>query len=212
MRLHDPGDRLAVDLFSDAALATLVAYPILIDAGVTAGIGRGDAETALVMSFIDVEALSFSSFATGAIKRIVDRERPVATECRRDPSYDPSCPSSGGHYSFLSGHSALSFTGAGLICVHHTQLSLLGRDGDALSCVTAMTLAAATGVSRIAADKHYATDVLSGAALGLFSGALMPYLLYYRGRFSPVVRAPGGGVIAPSIGASFLGATYARVL
>ena len=38
------------------------------------------------------------------------------------------------------------------------------------------TLAAVTGYLRIAADKHYFTDVLTGAGIGVLGGLLVPPL------------------------------------
>ncbi|WP_437967974.1 phosphatase PAP2 family protein [Sorangium sp. So ce260] len=212
MMLRDPDDRSAADLFGDVSMMTLTAYPAVVDAGVTAWLYRGSPMVALNMIVIDLQAYSFSSLVTGAFKRIADRERPIGTECRGDPGYDPSCSTAGQHYSFISGHTSMSFTGAGLTCTHHAALGLLGREGDVLSCVTAMTLATSVGLSRIAADKHYTTDVLGGAAVGLLSGLLLPYLVYYGPGRSPAALSTGGGVVAPLIGGSFLGAVYVGAL
>ena len=41
-------------------------------------------------------------------------------------------------------------------------------------------MASLTGLFRIMADKHWMTDVLGGAGVGLFSGWLMPWLLHFR--------------------------------
>jgi membrane-associated phospholipid phosphatase len=44
-----------------------------------------------------------------------------------------------------------------------------------------MTVATvATAVTRIMADRHYATDGLVGAAIGFASGYGVPWLLHYR--------------------------------
>jgi len=212
MMLHDPGDRLAADAFSDIGLVGLAVYPILVDSALTALAYRRSPEVAGNMAVIDIQALSFASLATGAVKRIADRERPIATACREDPEHDATCGTAGKHYSFLSGHTSMSFTAAGLICLHHSQLGLLGFSGDVLSCVTSMTLATGVGVTRIAADKHYTTDVLAGAGLGLFSGYLMPYLLYYLPGRQPATLRVGGGVIAPVFGSSYAGAAYTGAL
>lgn len=211
MVLHRPVDRATADSFSDVFLFALSAYPA-IDAGASAWLYRDSPRVAWNMFVIDMQALSFTYLMTGGIKRIADRSRPIAVECEKDMSHDPTCGTAGSHYSFLSGHTAMSFTGAGLVCLHHSQLSLLGKNGDVLSCVGAVTMASIVGLSRIAADKHYSTDVISGAALGLFSGALMPYLLYYLPGKSPAALRVGGGYITPAASQSFLGATWAGAL
>jgi membrane-associated phospholipid phosphatase len=43
-----------------------------------------------------------------------------------------------------------------------------------------LTLALATGYARIAADRHYFTDVLGGAAIGTLVGGGVPFLLHPR--------------------------------
>lgn len=211
MVLHSADERALFGTYSDVALVTLAAYPAIADAVITAWLARGRPDIAWQMMVIDLQAFAFTSLVTGAIKRIADRERPIGTECRKNPAYSPDCESAGQHYSFLSGHASMTFTGAGLVCVHHMQLSLFGSEADAVSCVAAVTAASLAGVSRIVADKHYVSDVMAGAALGLFSGAVLPYVLYH------VPGGPGhagsrSGFLAPAVGPSFLGATYVRPL
>jgi len=61
-------------------------------------------------------------------------------ECASDPDYDRDCADDvQRNQSFLSGHTAMSFTGAGLICVEHANLALYGggSPGVEISCVRA---------------------------------------------------------------------------
>ncbi len=44
-----------------------------------------------------------------------------------------------------------------------------------------VTLATGEGVLRIMGDRHYATDVLAGAAIGFGFGFGVPTLLHYHG-------------------------------
>jgi hypothetical protein len=72
--------------------------------------------------------------------------------------------------------------------VHHAYLHLYGsRIGDALACVAAEGTAAAVGVLRTVADKHYLSDVLVGLGVGTLSGVGIP-LLYYRTGLVPGAR------------------------
>jgi membrane-associated phospholipid phosphatase len=75
--------------------------------------------------------------------------------------------------SFFSSHTALAFslaTTAGVLASrHHDRLAPWIWGGG-------MTLAAATGYLRIAADRHWTTDVLVGAAAGAAAGWLVPKL------------------------------------
>ena len=60
---------------------------------------------------------------------------------------------------------------------------------------------AAPGYLRIAADKHYLSDVLTGALVGSAFGVAMPYFLHRRGAAIPVsvtASARDGGRAAPT--------------
>lgn len=179
--LESRDNRVLADSFSDVSLIALAAYPAVVDVGIVALGVHESPDVAWQMFLIDLQALSFSSLVTGTIQRLVDRERPAVAECRRDPNYDPSCDSPRNHLSFFSGHTSVAFTSASLTCLHHAELELYGGWGDALACVTMLAQASLTGTARIAADKHFASDVISGALIGAASGAFMPWLLYYRG-------------------------------
>ncbi len=161
---------------SDYLLYSMIAWPYL-DAAVA--MGGGHTQTAWQMSLINSQAFIATSLLTFVIKRSVRRERPYKTAyCAENPT-DPSCES-GDSSSFLSGHASTAFTGAGLVCAHHGAMPLYGNKyADIGACATALAAATVTGGLRIVADKHYASDVLAGAALGLASGWLVPKLLHY---------------------------------
>ena len=55
----------------------------------------------------------------------------------------------------------------------------LGSKFASLGCGGAMTIAGATALLRIIADKHYATDTLVGALVGITSGMLLPYVMHF---------------------------------
>ncbi|MBC7171541.1 MAG: phosphatase PAP2 family protein, partial [Polyangiaceae bacterium] len=84
--------------------------------------------------------------------------------------------------SFFSGHSSMAFTGAGLVCFHQQQLAgLYGSRAAGIGvCGSALAFASTTALLRVAADKHWSTDVLAGAGVGIFSGWLLPWLLHGR--------------------------------
>lgn len=75
-----------------------------------------------------------------AIKQAGHRKRPCAPDCGAENPND----------SFPSGHAALAFQAVG---------------GNHLK--TKLALAIATAVERVLANKHYPTDVLAGAGIGL---------------------------------------------
>lgn len=77
--------------------------------------------------------------------------------------------------SFPSGHTTLAFTGASF-CTY-----VFGRYlGDSPWKVPVITiswsLAAASAALRVASGSHFPTDVIAGAAIGVLSGLLVPWL------------------------------------
>ena len=83
--------------------------------------------------------------------------------------------------SFFSGHSTFTFA---LAASAATVAGLRGYRHAWLLWVVGMPMAAATAILRLAADKHWTTDILLGSALGTAAGILMPTLLH--GRIGPV--------------------------
>ncbi|MEZ4447598.1 MAG: phosphatase PAP2 family protein [Polyangiaceae bacterium] len=199
--------RQSLAMMSNVTLGLLAAYPTVVDAAIVTWAVRGSPDVAWQMTMINLQSYALSSLVTGALKRAADRERPVATACFEDPTYDDSCSNADKHYSFPSGHSSMSFTGASLMCLHHLELDLYGGGGaDVLACVAGLTTASLTGMARIVADRHYMTDVLAGAALGGISGGLVPWLLYYAWDTPP---EPDTAMVIPSVGPDTLGLSLA---
>lgn len=196
-------ERRAASLVSDGLALGLTAMPALLDAVVMAWFVRGDPELMGRLLLVNLQAHALAQGLTSLVKRTVRRERPFARGCREDPdrrANDPSCegqsdPGAAPH-SFFSGHTSLAFTSASLICLQHTELGLFGPEGDAAACATGMAMASAVGLLRILSDKHYATDVLLGAGVGVLSGWLVPWLLHFdvadpqlgiRATFAPMI-------------------------
>lgn len=191
---------------SDYLLYSMIMWPYL-DAGIAAA--GGHTQTAWQMSLINTQSFIATSLLTFVIKRGVRRERPFKTAfCAENPG-DPQCES-GDSSSFLSGHASTAFTGAGLICAHHGALPLYGNKyADTGACAVALAAATVTGGLRIVADKHYASDVIAGAALGLASGWLMPKLLHYTTWGSTkdddaAASKRKGGVVSWSVSPSYV--------
>jgi membrane-associated phospholipid phosphatase len=127
----------------------------------------------------------------GATNTIASRERPYGRTCGtpEQPDLTGDCQFNDRYRSFFSGHTAFAFMSAGLICVHHTKLDLLGGPGDAISCVAGYTGAAATGVLRIVGDKHYLSDVVVAAGVGTLIGVGVPLWHYRRVNLAPKEKA-----------------------
>ncbi len=125
-----------------------------------------------------LEAFSYSGFLSFVSTSIAARERPDSTECRREHPDGRGCGID--TQSFWSGHSTITATSAGIVCANHRYLPLLGHPvADFGACVLASGSALTTAVSRVAADRHYASDVLVGIGVGFGIGYAVPVLLHY---------------------------------
>lgn len=71
-------------------------------------------------------------------------------------------PDASDSYSFPSGHTALAFTGAGLLDREFGEVNPLIPIGG-------YAMATSTGILRMTNDKHWLSDVLVGAGIGLLS-------------------------------------------
>ncbi len=75
--------------------------------------------------------------------------------------------------SFFSGHTSFTFSAA---VSAGTVATLKGYRAAPFIWATGLTIAATTGYLRMAADKHYFTDVMVGAVVGSAVGFVVPWL------------------------------------
>ena len=116
------------------------------------------------------ESFALASLVTGLVKISVRRTRPYLEFGGDDPLYrDGSMDVTG----FFSGHSSMS---ASVAASTATLAFLRGRPGAPWIAVTGGAVALTTGMLRIAADRHYLSDVLVGLAVGTAVGILVPVL------------------------------------
>jgi len=104
-------------------------------------------------------------------------------------------PTQEDNLSFFSGHSSLTFSiavGAGAIA--HRRGYRLGP----VIWASGFAIAAATGYLRMAADRHYFSDVLTGAAVGTLGGIFVPRLTGSLPPHTAVVPQPGGVALVGS--------------
>jgi membrane-associated phospholipid phosphatase len=174
--------RQVADFVSDLGWMTAQFYPQVVDATlVTFVLDGGNFDVAWQLSWMNAEAMAVGFLLTRGAHRLFARERPLRRGCGSDAFYDELCPFRGTAASFPSGHTSMAFVGAGLTCVHHQYLPLYGGGSpDLAACIGVSTLAAATGVLRIVADRHYASDVMVAAVVGFGVGYGLPWLLHYR--------------------------------
>jgi len=106
------------------------------------------------------------------VKFLVGRERPFVHDLDSADKLRTKSPGDN-NLSFYSGHTMLGFVSA---VSAGTVASLKGYRAAPLIWGTGLSLAVATGYLRIAADKHYFSDVLTGAVMGSAVGFLVPWL------------------------------------
>jgi membrane-associated phospholipid phosphatase len=214
LRLDPIASRYAVRDGSDVLLSLLVTSPFFIDAMLTAGWYRSSPEVASALAQVDAEAMAITAAIHGLVNTSVGRERPYGRTCGAEtPDATFDCEGSGRFRSFFSGHAALSFTGATLICGHHLRFSLFGGGAAEVgTCLVAYAAAATTATFRVMADMHYATDVLTGAAVGTLVGLLVPALHFDLGDDAPgAATAAGEGLelrLAPTVGGLAIGGRF----
>lgn len=180
LRIEDRAGRDRAATVSDVLVTASVLQPVVVDSLIVAGLVEGSGDVTHQMEVINLQSLAIAQFVNVTAKRVFARERPYVLGCAGEKDYSAHCDDVDRFRSYYSGHSAISATAAGLVCAHHTHLPLYGRPADGIACGAAIGVTVITGALRIAADRHWATDVLSGHLLGFAAGYLLPTLAYYR--------------------------------
>ncbi|WP_281337091.1 phosphatase PAP2 family protein [Flavobacterium eburneipallidum] len=83
-------------------------------------------------------------------------------------SFKEQRPDQSDNLSFPSGHTTVAFTNASLLYYEY-------KDSNLWYASSGFLFATATGILRIANNKHYTSDVLAGAGIGLASGLIVSY-------------------------------------
>lgn len=155
------------DRASDWGLGSLlvgaVGLPWVQDAGGSAGADASGAAFA---------TLGAVHLVTHVLKVAVRRPRPYTYSARALPTLRTSADA---RLSFPSGHSALAFASAMLWRRHlDRQPGALGRGGAQILGGAALLAAVGVAGCRVEAGRHFPTDVLAGAVLGVVGGWLIP--------------------------------------
>jgi len=184
-KLHSVASQAASISWSDGLFYGAVLVPFVVDFYFGALSIHQSSDVAIQMLAIDLESFATAGFFAISAQKL-GRERPYGQDCATDGTVrDRSgrivhrCDGSV-RQSFVSGHTAAATAAAGLVCVHHQHLPLFGGGAaDLAACLSMVGIAGATGLLRVAADEHWATDVLLGWAVGAFSGYVLPSILHY---------------------------------
>ena len=160
-------DPAAAGLVSDALVLALPASLATADFFFAGRDMRRTTEDVLVA----VEAVALAAVGTQAVKFAVARRRPDAWArgVRTSPDDD---------LSFFSGHVSVAFAAAGAF---GTVAKMRGYEAWPLVFAAGFSGAAAVGYFRVAADKHWLSDVAAAAPFGAAVGIAVPLLLH-RGR------------------------------
>lgn len=131
--------------------------------------GNAGEDTVLV-----VEAWGVAAGVTEVTKMLVGRERPFVHALPEDKKGQTAQPADN-NLSFFSGHTSGAFA---LAAAAGTVSSMRGYRFAPLVWAASGLLAASTAYLRIAADKHWLTDVVAGALIGGGIGFALPLLLH----------------------------------
>jgi membrane-associated phospholipid phosphatase len=164
-------DRGRAHAWSNATLALSFAAPVGAFVAARGGFGDGLGEELLLV----LESSALTLALTQGTKYLLRRERPWAHA--GDPPDGELAGSRDSALSFASGHASLAFA----VAVSTGSLASLRKDqGKEWVWATGLGFAAVTGYLRVAADRHYVTDVLAGAAIGAATGWVVPRLIDRR--------------------------------
>jgi membrane-associated phospholipid phosphatase len=153
----------------------------------------------IVDGLIVTEAMVVAVTVNNIVKGFAGRERPFVHALPEAEKPETELPQEN-NLSFYSGHTSLAFSfaaAAGTVATmrRYRWAPVIWSVGGALG--------AASGYLRIAADKHWFTDVATGAVLGTAIGIATPYFLHRprRGPIESVSMTPlSGGGAALSLG------------
>jgi membrane-associated phospholipid phosphatase len=168
--------------WSDIKLASTISNVVGYAATPLAAVGvlslaagkDGHLDEMWVNALLMVEAVAVSSALNQAVKFTAGRERPFVAELSPEAKARTAEPADN-NLSFYSGHSNLVFA---LAVSAGTLAHMRGYEYEPAVWAVGLPLAGFVAYSRIAAKKHYLTDVLVGSAAGAAIGFALPWFLH----------------------------------
>lgn len=180
------------DFASTLSLVALV--PLGLGANWWLASREGSSRAAIEDTLIVAEAVVFAADADQLVKFLAGRQRPFVHVLPAAQKLATSSPSDN-NLSFFSGHTTLAFA---LMVGLGTVAELRGYRDAWIFWAIGVPLACVVPYLRMAADKHYLTDVIAGAAIGSAFGWWVPRWLHPRiggaGSWS-LSLSPGGAAI-----------------
>jgi membrane-associated phospholipid phosphatase len=134
------------------------------------------------------------------VKFMAGRERPFVHVLTPDQKKLTEQPSDN-NLSFFSGHTCVTMA---IAVAAGTTASLRKYSWAPVVWGTGVTLSLTTGYLRIGADKHYFTDVMTGALAGALVGFVVPYV-FHRPQDSPAGSAASAAQLRGTEGPTVVG-------
>ncbi len=182
--------------WSDGATANTLSNvgEVVVPVGMLAYLGAsawagGEPRAGLVDALIVAEAAAIATLLDEIVKFSTARARPYAAHGLPEP---PHARPGQTNLSFYSGHTTFAFAVA---VAGATVAYQRGYAGAPIALGVGLAAATFVGWMRIAADMHFATDVLAGAAIGSAVGyAVARWMHPPRDAAAPRVSAAPGGI------------------
>lgn len=164
-------DRPALSLAGDIAMGGVYSLAILLDA---LDVARADQPVSSWLS--DLVVMAEAVLLNGAVNQFakIAARRPRPLIYRRGDG-DPLLHDPENYVSFYSGHTSSAFA-LGLAYAQTFAYRHPNSPWRFAVYAGAILVGSGVGLSRIAAGKHFPTDVLMGAAAGTTFGLLVPWL------------------------------------
>jgi len=202
LRISSESGRNAAAFTSDVFVYTLAAAPF-INAFFVAGWEHERMDVAWKLAALDAETLLTVTFVSLSLQKLTARERPFVKACQTDPTLS-ECSIGGKYASFPSAHTSVVFAAVALECFHHGFLDTSHSGWGAAVCPVTIVVATGTAILRVASDRHWATDVITGALLGGALGYAIPAL-----HIAFASNQDKTAVLTPAISSSYLGLSVA---
>jgi membrane-associated phospholipid phosphatase len=174
------------------AIACGAAALMPLSTGLLDGADAGWTDLVLVL-----EAITWNASVANLVKLAVRRPRPISYVRLREGSFDPD--ETDGSLSFYSGHTSTVATVAAALTTTDFLRRPRGCPRPWIVLFSGAAATLATGAMRVAAKRHFVTDVAVGAALGTAIGVAVPLLHRTRVPALPSVSlVPGGATVGLS--------------
>jgi membrane-associated phospholipid phosphatase len=202
LKISSESGRNTAAFTSDLFVYTLAAAPF-INAFFVAGWEHERWDVAWKLAALDAETLLTVTFVSLSLQKLTARERPFVKDCQTNPNLS-ECSIGGKYASFPSAHTSVVFAAVALECFHHGFLDTSHTGWGAAVCPVTIVVATGTALLRVAADRHWATDVIAGALLGGGLGYAIPAL-----HIAFAQNKDTTAVITPAVSTSYLGLSVA---